>query len=240
MKIALLGYGKMGKEIEKVCLERHHEIIARIDNEYDWRSYAKELSLADVAIEFSTPDTVMANIQKCFELDLPIVVGTTGWYEHTTELKNRCNEQNKSLIFGSNFSIGVNLFFHMNEMIAQLMNKYPDYNVSMEEIHHTQKLDAPSGTAISLANILIQQLDRLKNWQKGLSNQDDILGIVSKRIDPTPGTHSILYSSEIDTIELKHTAKNRKGFAQGAVFAAEWVKNKKGWFEFKDILFNEI
>ncbi|RUA31363.1 MAG: 4-hydroxy-tetrahydrodipicolinate reductase [Bacteroidetes bacterium] len=239
MKIALLGYGKMGKEIEKICLQKGYRITARIDNNEDWQQFHKELSQADVAIDFSMPSVVLDNIQKCFDMQIPIVVGTTGWYDKKEALKAQCEQENQSMIFGSNFSIGVNLFFRINELTAQLMNQYPEYNVSMEEIHHTQKLDAPSGTAISLADIVINELDHIKKWQKGLSNDKHILGIESKRIDPTPGTHIITYQSDIDEIELKHTAKSRIGFAKGAVLAAEWIVNRKGWFEFKDILFNK-
>lgn len=239
MKIALLGYGKMGKEIEKICNQRNYDIVARIDNENDWNLYSKEISSADVAIEFSTPDTVLNNINKCFALNLPIVVGTTGWYEQKEKLTAICQQNNQAFIFGSNFSVGVNLFFHLNESFAKIMNHYPAYRASMEEIHHTQKLDAPSGTAISLAEILINDIDLLQTWQNKKSDNESILGITSKRIDPTPGTHSITYTSDIDEIELKHTAKSRAGFAQGAVFAAEWIKGKKGFFEFKDILFNK-
>jgi len=239
MKIALLGYGKMGREIEKICLDREYDIVAKIDNENDWETYSKEISLAEVAIEFSTPDTVVSNIHKCFDLNLPIVVGTTGWYDVKEQLISECKQKDQAFIFGSNFSIGVNLFFYLNEAFAKVMNNYPEYKASMEEIHHTQKLDAPSGTAISLADILIKDLDRLTTWQKNESSKEDVLGITSKRIDPTPGTHSIVYSSDIDEIELKHTAKSRAGFAKGAVFAAEWIHGKKGFFEFKDILFNK-
>jgi len=239
MNIALLGYGKMGKEIEKICLERNYSIVARIDNENDWEIYSKDISLADVAIEFSTPDTVLSNIRKCFALNLPIVVGTTGWYGEKEKIIAECEQSNQALLFGSNFSVGVNLFFHLNESFAKVMNNYPEYKASMEEIHHTQKLDAPSGTAISLADILINNIDHLKSWQKEESTDDAVLGITSKRIDPTPGTHSIVFSSDIDEIELKHTAKSRAGFAKGAVFAAEWIQGKKGFFEFKDILFNK-
>ena len=239
MNIVLLGYGKMGKEIEKICHEQNHTIVARIDNESDWNTYHKELLLADVAIEFSMPTTVLDNIQKCFQLHLPIVVGTTGWYDKKEEIAAQCKKENQALIFGSNFSIGVNLFFHINQMVAKVMNQYPQYQAAMEEIHHTQKLDAPSGTAISLAETIIKELNILKSWQKGTSNNTAILGIESKRIDPTPGTHSITYQSDIDEIELIHTAKSRAGFAKGAVFAAEWIANKKGWFEFKDLLFSK-
>jgi len=239
MKIALLGYGKMGKEIEKICLDRNHDIIARIDNEKDWDTYSKELIQADVAIEFSTPAAVLSNIEKCFSLDLPIVVGTTGWYDKKEELKKECIEKNQAFIFGSNFSIGVNLFFLLNQTFARIMNNYSDYTPSIEEIHHTQKLDAPSGTAISLADIIIQNIDYLKKWELNEDTNNETLGITAKRIDPTPGTHTITYSSDIDEIELKHTAKSRAGFAKGAVFAAEWIHNKKGFFEFQEILFNK-
>jgi 4-hydroxy-tetrahydrodipicolinate reductase len=239
MNIALLGYGKMGKEIEKICLERNYNIVARIDNENDWEIYSKEIALADVAIEFSMPNTVLSNIRKCFAINLPIVVGTTGWYDQKDTIISECEQANQALLFGSNFSVGVNLFFHLNESFAKVMNNYPEYKASMEEIHHTQKLDAPSGTAISLADILINNIDHLKKWQKEQSSDETVLGITSKRIDPTPGTHSIVFSSDIDEIELKHTAKSRAGFAKGAVFAAEWIQGKKGFFEFKDILFNK-
>ncbi len=239
MKIALLGYGKMGKEIEKICLQKGYTIVARIDNEKDWQRYANEIAQADVAIEFSMPTVVLDNIQKCFELNIPIVVGTTGWNDKKEALKTQCKKEKQSFIFGSNFSIGVNLFFHLNELAAKLMNKYPEYNVSMKEIHHTQKLDTPSGTAISLADIVVDELDAVEKWKKGASDNIHILGIESERIDPTPGTHSLFYKSEIDEIELTHTAKNRIGFAKGAVLAAEWIVKRKGWFEFKDILFNE-
>jgi 4-hydroxy-tetrahydrodipicolinate reductase len=200
MKIALLGYGKMGKEIEKLCEGTDMEIVARIDNEADWQTYDQAFRSADVAIEFSTPDTVIPNIRRCFEAGVPVVVGTTGWYDRMEEIKSACREKDGALVFGSNFSVGVNLFFKMNELFAKIMNDYPDYKVAMEEIHHTQKLDAPSGTAISLANILIKEIDRMKSWQKGESNQPGTLGIVSRRIDPTPGTHIISYLSDIDEI----------------------------------------
>ncbi len=239
MKIAILGYGKMGREIEKICLDRHYDIVARIDNEHDWDTYSKEIALADVAIEFSTPDTVLSNINKCFALNIPIVVGTTAWHSSMEEIKAACIRDNQALIYGSNFSVGVNLFFYLNEVLAKQMNNHTDYDVSLEEIHHTHKLDAPSGTAISLADIIIKDIDRLQSWQKENSSNRSILGITSKRIDPTPGTHSITYSSDIDEIELTHTAKSRAGFAKGAIFAAEWIMKKKGWYDFKDILFNK-
>ena len=239
MNIALLGYGKMGKEIEKICLAHNHTISARIDNENDWTKYENEFQQSDVAIEFSMPNTVIENINKCFKHNIPIIVGTTGWYDQKEDIKTLCLNGGNTLVFGSNFSVGVNLFFHINQTVAKLLDNYPDYKVSMEEIHHTQKLDAPSGTAISLADIIIKEINPLKDWQKGKSDSNETLGIVSKRIDPTPGTHTVVYSSDIDEIELKHTAKSRAGFAKGAVFAAEWIKDKKGWFEFRDILFNK-
>lgn len=237
MNIALLGYGKMGIEIEKICLDRKYEIVARIDHEDDWTKYKHKVNQADVAIEFSTPDSVLHNIRQCFKHNIPIVVGTTAWEKHHDELKSLCLKEDQSLIYGSNFSVGVNIFFHINELLAKQMNQYSEYNVSMEEIHHTQKLDAPSGTAISIADIIIQDIDRLDSWKKDESQDPTILGISSKRIDPTPGTHSITYDSGIDEIQLVHTAKNRQGFAKGAVYAAEWIIGKNGWYNFKDILF---
>lgn len=237
MNIVLLGYGKMGKEIEKICLDKKYNIAARIDHEEDWIRFEEEVIQADVAIEFSTPNAVLNNIQQCFKHNIPVVVGTTAWEDHKEELKAQCIREDQTLIFGSNFSVGVNLFFHLNEMLAKQMNNLTEYTVSMEEIHHTQKLDSPSGTAISIADIIVKGIDRINSWQKDETNEPEILGIASKRIDPTPGTHSILYDSGIDEIQLTHTAKSRAGFAKGAVYAAEYIIGKKGWYDFKDILF---
>ncbi len=237
MNIAILGYGKMGKNIEEIAINRSHKIVLTIDNNEEWIRKANEIKKADVAIDFSTPTVVIDNIKKCFDNNLPIVVGTTAWQNKIEEIKNLCIQHNKSLVWASNFSIGVNIFFKINTVLAKLMNQYNDYNPSMEEIHHTAKLDTPSGTAISLANDIIKEIDRIKHWTLNSSDKKDEIIISSRRIDPVPGIHKIIYDSEIDTIEIKHSAKNRKGFALGAVIAAEWIKDKTGFYEFKDIFF---
>jgi len=230
MKIALLGYGKMGKVIERIALQRGHEIVLR-----KGRSDSFEyLEKADVAIDFSVPDSAVNNISTCLEKGIPVVSGTTGWLEDYHKMVNLCKEKNAAFIYGSNFSLGVNLFFELNDYLAKMMAKFNQYNVSMEEIHHTQKLDKPSGTAISLANSIINHTDK-NNWSIENPNADDVF-IDVKRIDAVPGTHSIFYASEVDTIEIKHTAHSRDGFALGAVIAAEWIIGKKGVFTMKDVL----
>ena len=235
MQIALLGYGKMGKTIEEIALAKGHKISVIIDNDNDWKLKKDQLNNVDIAIDFSTPETVVANINHCFEHKIPIIVGTTGWYLHIPELKERCEQGNHALLWASNFSIGVNMFFKVNQLLAKLMNDYDNYQVEMEEVHHTGKLDAPSGTAISLAQDIIQQLDRKHNWKLGEEKISSQLAVQSKRIDPVPGTHRITYESEIDSIEIVHTAKNRKGFAIGAITAAEWLIHKTGFYEFKQL-----
>ncbi|WP_295653649.1 4-hydroxy-tetrahydrodipicolinate reductase [uncultured Mucilaginibacter sp.] len=245
MKIALLGYGKMGKMIEKIATDRHHQIVLTIDHDNLDDLTVENLQKADVAIEFSTPDTVLGNIKKCFEAGVPIVVGTTGWYGQLQQIKDSCLDSNNALIYASNFSVGVNVFFHVNEVLAKLMNKYPYYDVQVEEIHHTQKLDSPSGTAMTIAEGIIDNLDTKNEWVNTLDKNDnsdildqlkpDQLLIESLRIDSVPGTHTVIYDSEIDTIEFKHTAHNRSGFALGAVLAAEWIQGKKGFFTAKDM-----
>ncbi len=230
MKIALLGYGKMGKEIEKIALERGHEIILRKTEDNDYTG----LEHADVAIDFSIPDVAVTNISTCLNQQIPVVSGTTGWLEHYDAMVDLCNEKNGAFLYGSNFSVGVNLFFELNAYLAKLMAKVKEYNVSMEEIHHTQKLDAPSGTAISLANGIIQASD-YSEWTLDNAGKDQI-HIDVKRIDEVPGTHSIFYQSAVDEIEIKHTAFSRQGFALGAVVAAEWIVGKKGVFSMKDVL----
>jgi 4-hydroxy-tetrahydrodipicolinate reductase len=236
MKIALLGYGKMGKEIEKIALERGHEIILKIDIESDWTKAKALLASADVAIEFSTPQSTIQNIFHSFDVNVPVVVGTTGWMEKLDHVKEVCEKNNQTLFYASNFSIGVNLFFEINRKFAAMMNKQTGYNVSMEEIHHTEKLDSPSGTAIRLAEVIMEKFDGKKSWVNNSTDKEDVLGIISKRIDKVPGTHTVTWSSEIDDIELKHTAHNRKGFALGAVMAAEWVSDKRGVFTMHDML----
>ncbi len=242
MKIALLGYGKMGQIIEHFALERGHEIVLKIniDNQEDLT--VANLRKADVAIDFSTPNAAIDNIYACFDANLPIVVGTTGWYGQLQEVKNDCLERNNALLYGSNFSIGVNLFFHVNKVLAQVMNNFPAYEVQVEEIHHTQKLDSPSGTAMTLAEGIIDNLDRKSEWVNELVGTpfEDVvkkeqLLIESHRIENIPGTHTVVYSSEVDEIEFKHTAHSRSGFALGAVVAAEWLEKRQGFYNITDI-----
>ncbi len=230
MKIALLGYGRMGKEIEKIALERGHEIVLRKTEENDYSG----LEYADVAIDFSIPTAATENISTCFNHNIPVVSGTTGWLEHYNDMTDLCKEKNGAFLYGSNFSVGVNLFFELNSYLAKLMANIKEYNVSMEEIHHTQKLDAPSGTAITLAQGIIAETD-YKQWTMDNANDNEIY-IDAKRIEDVPGTHSVFYKSTVDEIEIKHTAFSRQGFALGAVIAAEWILGKKGIFTMKDVL----
>ncbi|NBU80730.1 MAG: 4-hydroxy-tetrahydrodipicolinate reductase [Flavobacteriaceae bacterium] len=230
MKIALLGYGKMGKVIEKIALERGHEIILKKDEFNTFHG----LSTADVAIDFSTPSIAVENISTAINHGIPVISGTTGWLENYPVIERLCNEKKAAFLYGSNFSLGVNLFFVLNEYLAKMMAKFKDYKVSMEEIHHIHKLDKPSGTAISLANIIINHTEK-KNWAIENPKEDDVF-IDVKRIDDVPGTHSVYYNSDVDFIEIKHVAHNREGFALGAVVAAEWIIGKKGIFSMKDVL----
>ncbi len=230
MKIALLGYGKMGKEIEKIALERGHTIVLRKTEDDTFEN----LLDADVAIDFSIPSAAVENISECLNNNIPIVSGTTGWLERFQEMVELTNNKNGAFLYGSNFSVGVNLFFNLNEYLSKLMNQHSEYKVSMTEIHHTQKLDAPSGTAISLANDIIKNSE-YQGWVLENPTQNEI-GIEALRIENVPGTHSVYYRSEIDEIEIKHTAFSRKGFAFGAVIAAEWIIGKKGVFSMKDVL----
>ena len=227
MNIALIGYGKMGKEIEQVALSRGHKITLLVDA-HNAKTYSKaDLQTADVAIEFSTPESAIDNIYKSFDAGIPIVVGTTGWNNRLEEVKKNCLEKKQTLFYASNYSIGVNLFFKLNQFLAKLMNGYQGYQVSLEEIHHTHKLDSPSGTAISLANQMIEQLDVKQKWINSITSNKNELAIISKRLDEVPGTHSITYKSTEDEISISHVAYSRKGFALGAVVAAEWIKDKK-------------
>ncbi|OXA80772.1 dihydrodipicolinate reductase [Flavobacterium aquidurense] len=230
MKIALLGYGKMGKVIERIALERGHEIVLKKDetNTFDG------LSTADVAIDFSVPTAAVDNISNCFHANVPVVSGTTGWLEHFDEMVALCNEKQGGFISSSNFSLGVNIFFELNEYLAKIMSQFDSYKVTMEEIHHTQKLDAPSGTAISLAKGVIEN-SNYANWTLDEAKTNEI-HIEAKRIGDVPGTHTVTYDSIVDSIELKHTAHNREGFALGAVIAAEWLAGKKGIYNMKDVL----
>jgi 4-hydroxy-tetrahydrodipicolinate reductase len=237
MNIALSGYGKMGKIIEKMALQKGHAIVAKIDREDDWKRSENQVKQADVVIEFSTPQTVVKNIFRCFDLGLPVVVGTTGWHEQKDEIFSYCEQHQKTLFHASNFSIGVNLFFELNKQLAQVMKNYADYNVHIEEVHHLQKLDKPSGTAISLAEDLITHYPNKVSWTCDATNETpQTLNIKAFREDDVFGIHKILYESDEDTIEIKHTAKSRQGFAKGAILAAEWLFGKTGVFTMSDLL----
>jgi 4-hydroxy-tetrahydrodipicolinate reductase len=244
MKIALLGYGKMGKIIEKIATDRKHEIVLKIDFDNQHELTTENLQKADVAIEFSTPATVLSNIGHCFKAGVPVIVGTTGWYDQLGVVKQQCAEHNAAFLYATNFSVGVNIFFHINKILAKLMNNYPYYEVQVEEIHHVQKLDSPSGTAITIAEGILENLENKNEWVNILTDSngdtDDNLKaeqllIESHRIDSVPGTHTVIYDSEVDSIEIKHTAHNRNGFALGAVLAAEWLPGKKGFFSVSDM-----
>ncbi len=236
MKIALIGYGKMGKEIEKIALAKGHEIVLKIST-HDLADFtAENIKRADVCIEFSTPDTAFQNVKKCLEAGVPVVCGTTAWLTQLEEAKSLCIKNNTAFLYASNFSIGVNLFFALNKHLAKLMQVHTEYNVQMEEIHHTQKKDAPSGTAVTLAEGILENSHIKKSWINTEGNNPTELSILSKRIDPAPGTHTITYSSSIDDISITHTAHNRQGFATGALLAAEFLVGKKGVFEISDVL----
>ena len=229
MKIALLGYGKMGKTIEKLALERGHAIVIKADigTQYD-------ITQADVAIDFSIPEAAFNNISNCLKNKVPVISGTTGWLKDFEKAIDLCNANKGAFIYASNFSLGVNIFFELNKKLAQMMNPLTQYQVRIEEIHHTQKLDAPSGTAITLANGIIEETS-YKKWTLYPPKSDEI-GIIAKRMENVPGTHEIAYDSKVDTIQIKHTAHNREGFALGAVIAAEWIIGKQGVFSMKDVL----
>lgn len=235
MNIAIIGYGKMGKAIEQIAIERGHQISLRVDAGN--AGYGPEvLQNTDVAIEFSRPESATENIRKCFAANVPVVVGTTGWYDEYEAITEQCKAEQKALLAATNFSVGVNLFFAINKHVAALMNGYSEYDVNMEEIHHTQKLDAPSGTGITLAEGILEMTDRKEKWVNEPARHESELALISKRIDAVPGTHTIRYQSEIDDIELTHTAHNRKGFATGAVLAAEWLAGKTGVYQMADVL----
>lgn len=235
MKIALLGYGKMGKTIERLAVERGHEIVLKVDNDIDNADLSQaDLSQADVAIDFSVPDAAFKNISACFKKQVPVVSGTTGWLKRYDEAVEICKEQEAAFIYASNYSLGVNLFFELNRNLAKLMQRFSEYNVAIEEVHHTQKLDAPSGTAITLAEQIIENSDKT-GWQLDSARENEI-PVTAKRIENVPGTHTISYNSEVDTIKIEHVAHSRDGFALGAIIAAEWLQHKKGVFSMKDVL----
>lgn len=235
MKIAIVGYGKMGKEIEQMAISRGHEIV--FTTSAGLTSESIEIRNADVAIEFSRPDAAVSNILYCLEFGVPVVVGTTGWYNRLDEVKNEAHSKNGAILYATNFSIGVNVLFHLNRIAAHIMDKLEEYTPSMTEIHHVHKLDKPSGTAITLAEGIIDEISRLNSWAIDNEKEDaDVLNIDVERTDEVPGTHAIRYESDIDSIEMTHIAKNRKGFALGAVKAAEWLNGKTGVYTMKDFL----
>lgn len=236
MKIAIIGYGKMGKAIEEIAVSKGHEIVLKIDVSNTSDFTKENVQKANVAIEFTGPHTAFENISKCIQWGVPVISGSTGWLAHFEKAKKLCEEKKGCLIYASNFSIGVNLFFEINKQVAALMEPYDNYDVSMTEIHHTEKKDAPSGTAISLAEQILANIGRKNKWVNEASNEASNLVIRSERIDPAPGTHSVTYDSPIDSIEITHTAHTRKGFAGGAVLAAEFANQKIGIFTMKDVL----
>jgi len=236
MNIALIGYGKMGHAIEQIALQNGHEVVLKITIDNTEEMTQENLAKADVGIEFTGPESAVDNLKKCFEAGVPVVCGSTGWLGKWEEIKNYCNEKQGALVYASNYSIGVNLFFELNSYLAKLMNDYDMYDIKMEEIHHTQKKDAPSGTAITLAEQILSNIQRKKHWVNNSTDKSEEIEIISERVDPAPGTHKIRYTSAIDNIEIIHTAHNRMGFAGGAVKAAEFIKGKKGIFTMKDVL----
>jgi 4-hydroxy-tetrahydrodipicolinate reductase len=233
MKIVLIGYGKMGKTIEKIALSRGHQIAAKIDidNQNELDSVT-----ADVAIEFSHPDAAFNNVKKCLTRNIPVVCGTTGWLAKKSEIETLVKDKNATFFYASNYSLGVNLFFKLNEHLASMMRNFDAYNVSMDEVHHTEKKDAPSGTAITLAEGVLKNLPRKKLWVNADTEKPEEIAIKSFRIDQVPGTHTVKYHSAIDDIEIRHTAHTREGFALGAVLVAEWIKDKKGVLNMDDFL----
>lgn len=236
MKILILGYGKMGKAIEEIAEERGHSIEHKINiNNTQALKFIKPDEI-DVAIEFSQPDAAFDNLSYCLENNIPVVSGTTGWLDRKNEIEALCTQKNGTFFYASNYSLGVNLFFKLNDILAQMMKQHQNYDVEVTEIHHTEKLDAPSGTAISLAEGLISNLSSKTEWINEPSDEENVLPIISKREANFPGTHIINYTSDVDEIEIKHTAKSRTGFALGAVLVAEWILDKKGILSMKDFM----
>ncbi|UKN01634.1 4-hydroxy-tetrahydrodipicolinate reductase [Paracrocinitomix mangrovi] len=237
MRIALFGYGKMGKVIEKIAQNRGHEITARVDSSNPKERF--DLSDTDVVIEFSKPEFAEENIRFCINNNLPIVIGTTGWYDKLEDLTSYCNTNSGAMLHATNFSLGVNIFFEINKKLAAIMSNFPDYETSVVEIHHTEKLDAPSGTGITIAEGIIEQHQQFDGWEnvkKTEITDKKTLSIESQRLPNVPGTHEVIYESSIDKIELIHTAHNREGFGLGSILAAEWLKGKQGVYTMKDVL----
>ncbi len=236
LKIALIGYGKMGKAIEEIALQQGHEVVLKIDADNLSDLNNQNLQQCDVAIEFTGPHTAVQNIKTCIDAGTPIVSGSTGWLDSWTEVKTYCEANNGCLLYASNFSVGVNIFFEVNKKLAALMAAQPAYEVTVKEIHHTAKKDAPSGTAITIAEQILENVQRKKQWVNEDAATADDLSIISERIDPAPGTHHVKYQSSIDDIEIIHTAHSREGFASGAVLAATFIAGKKGIFGMQDVL----
>lgn len=236
MKIAIIGYGKMGKEIEQIANDRNHEIVLKISSKNLSELTTENLQKADVAIEVTNPDSAVENIKKCLLAKTPVTVGTTGWLDRYEEMTSLCKENDTAMLVASNFSLGVNIFFKVNKMLANIMNSQADYDCSITEIHHTHKKDKPSGTAITTAQGILENLNKKSTWTLDKNNKSDEIYIDAQREDEVPGTHTVKYESDIDILELSHIAKSRKGFALGAVVAAEYIHNKKGIFTMNDVL----
>ena len=236
MKIALIGYGKMGKAIEEIAVSRGHTIVLKVSLENMEDNTIEKIRQADAAIEFTGPESAYENILRCLDAGVPVVSGSTGWLAQLPEIRRYCEQKNGTFLYASNFSVGVNLFFELNKRLAALMADHPEYKPRITEIHHTQKKDAPSGTAITLAEQLLEKIHRKKGWVNHISDNLDELEILSERVDPAPGIHTIAYESDIDTITITHTAHNRRGFATGAVLAAEFIASRKGIYQMSDVL----
>lgn len=236
MNIAIIGYGKMGREIEKLALERNHQVVLIVDENNINALTKDDFSKVDVAVEFSVPQSAYSNIQLCFDHHIPVVSGTTGWLEKFEQIVERCKFEQQSFFYASNYSIGVNLFFMLNKQFAKIMNRFTAYDVTIEETHHKQKVDAPSGTAITLAEGLIENLEQKTKWAKEIALTKDSVAIKSYREDAVPGNHKVIYNSDFDQITIEHDAKSRKGFALGAILAAEYIVDKKGCFTMNDLL----
>ena len=236
LTIALLGYGKMGRLLDRLATERGHRVVLRIDREQRATLTGEQLRAADVAIDFSHPEAGFDNAKFCLQAGVPLVSGTTGWMDRFGEIERLCKERGGAFFYASNFSVGVNLFFALNRYLARLMNEQTAYRPTLTETHHTAKVDAPSGTAITLAEGILAELDRLNEWHRGSTEATDLLPVLSHRIDPTPGTHEVVYESEEDTLRIEHVAHGREGFARGALRAAEWLVGKRGVYGMSDLL----
>ena len=236
MNIVISGYGRMGKEVEKIALNRNHHILATIDTTTDWEKISTLKAEIEAVIDFSLPESAFENIERCFKMGIPVVTGTTGWYNHLNEIKEKCKKLNGTLFYAPNFSVGVNIFFKANQQLARMMNGIEGYKVSIKETHHIHKLDAPSGTAIKSAEDIIAEIESLTEWVNTDKHEQGELPVLSNREGMVPGTHEVLYDSDVDELLLKHKAKSRAGFALGAVLAAEFVANKKGVFTMDDLL----